>query len=79
MGGTEIHTSGFQVPVVDTTGAGDVFRGGFIAGWLAAGARTQAEDILTYANAVAAMKCRALGARTAIPRRAEVESFLASV
>jgi len=78
VGGTEIHTPGFRVPVVDTTGAGDVFRGGFIAGWLTAGARTQAEDVLTYANAVAALQCRALGARTAIPRRAEVEHLLAS-
>ena len=79
VGGMEIHTPGFRVPVVDTTGAGDVFRGGFIAGWLAGGPRTQAEDVLTYANAVAALRCRALGARTAIPRRAEVEHLLASV
>ena len=76
--GSEIHTPGFRVPIVDTTGAGDVFRGGFIAGWLAAGPRPQVEDILTYANAVAALKCRALGARTAIPRRVEVEHLLAS-
>ena len=76
--GTEIHTPGFRVPVVDTTGAGDVFRGGLIAGWLAAGPRPQAEDLLTYANAVAALKCGALGARTAIPRRAEVERLLVS-
>ena len=76
--GSEIHTPGFSVPIVDTTGAGDVFRGGFIAGWLAAGSRPQVEDILTYANAVAALKCRALGGRTAIPRRVEVEHLLAS-
>ena len=76
--GSEIHTPGFRVPIVDTTGAGDVFRGGFIAGWLAAGPRPQVEDILTYANAVAALKCRALGARTAIPRRDEVEHLLTS-
>ena len=78
VGGTEIHTPGFQVPVVDTTGAGDVFRGGFIAGWLAAGARPQVEDVLTYANAVAALKCRELGARTAIPRRTDVDRLLRS-
>ena len=76
--GTEIHTPGFRLPVVDTTGAGDVFRGGFIAGWLGAGPRPQAEDILSYANAVAALKCGGLGARTAIPRRAEVERLLAA-
>jgi sugar/nucleoside kinase (ribokinase family) len=79
VAGTEIHTPGFRVPVVDTTGAGDAFRGGFIARWLAGGDRAHVEDVLTYANAVAALKCRALGARTAIPRRAEVEQLLASV
>ena len=79
VGGTEIRTPGIRVPVVDTTGAGDVFRGGFIAGWLAGGDQSHVEDVLTYANAVAALKCRALGARTAIPRQAEVEHLLASV
>ncbi len=76
--GREIRTPGFRVPIVDTTGAGDVFRGGFIAGWLAAGSRPQVEHILTYANAVAALSCRALGARAAIPRPDEVEHLLAS-
>ena len=78
VGGKEIHSHGFTVPVVDTTGAGDVFRGGFIAGWLAGGPGVQAEEVLTYANAVAALKCRALGARTAIPNRAEVEGLLSA-
>ena len=36
------------------------------------------QDVLRYANAVAALKCRALGARTAIPSREEVERLLAS-
>lgn len=74
--GQELHTPGFKVPVVDSTGAGDAFRGGFIAGWLAAGNHAPVERILTYANAVAALKCRALGARTALPSRAVVESLL---
>jgi sulfofructose kinase len=77
VGGKEVRTAGFDVPVVDTTGAGDVFRGGFIAGWLGAGSRPQVDEVLTYANAVAALKCRALGARTGIPRQAEVEHLLA--
>ena len=76
VGGTEIRTPGFGVDVVDTTGAGDVFRGGFIAGWLLAGAAADAGDVLRYANAVAALKCRALGARAGIPTRAEVELLL---
>ena len=74
--GVEIRTRGFAVPVVDTTGAGDVFRGGFIAGWLQAGSGAVAEDVLRYANAAAALKCRALGARVGIPTRGEVEALL---
>ena len=77
-GDTEIRTPGFDVPVVDTTGAGDVFRGGLIAGWLGAGSRPSAEEVLTYANAVAALSCRAIGARTAIPSRIEVDALLAA-
>ena len=78
VGGTEIRTPAFRVPIVDTTGAGDAFRGGFIAGWLAGGDRTRVEDVLRYANAVAALNCRGLGARTAIPNQAEVEHLLAA-
>ena len=76
VGGKEIRTPGFRVPVVDTTGAGDVFRGGFIAGWLAAVPRAHAEDVLAYANAAAALNCRALGARGAIPTPEEVDELL---
>ena len=76
IGDTEVRTPGFAVDVVDTTGAGDVFRGGFIAGWLLGGAGAEAEDVLRYANAVAALKCRALGARAGIPTRGEVAALL---
>ena len=47
VGGTEIRTPSFKVPVVDTTGAGDVFRGGFIAGWLLGGPEADLRDVLT--------------------------------
>jgi sugar/nucleoside kinase (ribokinase family) len=65
------------VDCVDSTGAGDAFRGGFAAGCL----RTpngDIEDVLRYANAVAALNCRALGARSAIPTLEEVETLLAT-
>ena len=74
--GVEIRTTGFQMPVVDTTGAGDAFRGGFIAGWLAAGAAPHVEEILVYANAVAALACRRLGARGGLPTRVEVDRLV---
>ena len=77
VGDVEIRTPGFRVPVVDTTGAGDVFRGGFISGWLRGGDEAEVEDVLRYANAVAALKCRGLGAREASPTPAEVDALLA--
>jgi sulfofructose kinase len=76
-GGREIRTPGFDVQCVDTTGAGDVFRGGFAAACLRypdAGL----EDVLAYANAAAALNCRALGARGALPCADEVEHLLRS-
>ena len=74
----EIVTPGFPVSAVDTTGAGDAFRGGFIAGWLREGTGADAAETLRYANAVAALKCRALGARDGLPTAPEVETLLAT-
>ncbi len=74
--GREIRTPAFDVPVVDSTGAGDAFRGGFISGYLQAGPEADVADVLTFATAVAALKCRSLGARDGLPRAADVEQFL---
>jgi sugar/nucleoside kinase (ribokinase family) len=74
-GGREIRTAAFQVSCVDSTGAGDAFRGGFIAGCLRNPEGTL-DDALAYANAVAALNCRALGARGGIPNPDEVERLL---
>lgn len=73
--GREYRTPGFQVDCVDTTGAGDVFRGAFAAGCLRE-PDADVEDLLTYANAAAALNCRALGARGGIPTPREVEELL---
>jgi sulfofructose kinase len=72
--GREIRTPGFQVDCVDSTGAGDVFRGAFVSGCLRQ-PDDDIEDVLIYANAVAALNCRALGARGGIPTPAEVEQL----
>jgi sugar/nucleoside kinase (ribokinase family) len=74
-GGREIRTPGFAVDCVDTTGAGDAFRGGLAAACLRRPAG-DVEDILAYANAVAALNCRALGAQGGMPTPAEVDSLL---
>ena len=78
LGTEEISTPSFPVKVIDSTGAGDVFRGGFISAWLRAGDSTTAADIFRSANAAAAMKCRSLGARAGIPTQKELQTFLQS-
>jgi sugar/nucleoside kinase (ribokinase family) len=74
--GREIRTPAYEVQVVDSTGAGDAFRGGFISGYLQIGIEADVADVLTYATAVAALKCRSLGARDGLPRAADVEQYL---
>ena len=68
------YSAGFVVEAVDTTGAGDVFHGGFIYGLLAG---WEIERILDFANAMAALNCTALGARGGIRTRAEAENLIA--
>ena len=63
----------FGVNAVDTTGAGDVFHAGFIYGLLR---NWEVTDILRFANAVAALKCRAFGGRKGISSLEEVRKFL---
>ncbi len=72
-GGQILRSPAFDVPVRDTTGAGDVFHGAFIYGELRG---WELRTTLRFANATAAMKCRELGARAGIPRLSEVEAFL---
>jgi sulfofructose kinase len=74
-GGRQIQTPGFKVDCVDSTGAGDVFRGALAAAWLR-DPHGEVEDVLSYANAAAALNCRALGARAGIPVPEEVEQLL---
>lgn len=71
-----ILTNGFEVPggCRDTTGAGDSFRVGLLYGVLQ-GATVQ--ESARMANAVAALKCRAVGARTSLPDKKELFDLLA--
>lgn len=75
--GQFIESSAFAVPggCRDTTGAGDAFHGGFLFGLLSG---QDVEMSLKLANGVAALKCRDLGARTALPNRGELEEFVRS-
>jgi len=65
----------FPVAVVDTTGAGDAFHGAFA--WAIAEGLEDAE-CARIASAVAAMSCRGLGARAALPTQNQVQQFLAA-
>lgn len=67
------ESPGFEVEVVDTTGAGDVFHAGLIFGILE---RYETPHMLQFANGLAALSCRALGGRTALSTRGEVDVFV---
>jgi sulfofructose kinase len=73
-----IESPAFEVPggCRDTTGAGDAFRGGFLYGLLH---DKDLEESLKIANAVAALKCRGLGARGKLPTEDELKEFLKAV
>ncbi|MFP4058834.1 MAG: PfkB family carbohydrate kinase [Candidatus Brocadiia bacterium] len=72
-GGRVHRCPAFPVEVVDTTGCGDVFHGAFAFG-LARG--WDVGRIARFASATAALKCRALGGRTAIPTYDHVVALL---
>ncbi len=63
----------FKVNAVDTTGCGDVFHGAFIFGLLQ---KWDLNETIRFASATAALKCREIGGRTAIPDLKDVEEFL---
>ncbi|MFL6029423.1 MAG: carbohydrate kinase family protein [Gaiellaceae bacterium] len=72
--GETIDAPGFPVDAVSTLGAGDVFHGALLAGlWRELSVR----DALVRANACAALSCRALDGRSAIPSWDELEAVVA--
>ena len=75
--GQFIESPAYETPsgCRDTTGAGDAFRGGFIYGLLSG---EDVETSLKLGNAVAALKCTALGGRTALPTKLQLQEFLVS-
>ena len=76
LDGDTFHVApAFKVYVVDGTGAGDVFRAGFIYGLIQ---NWPVPELLCFANAAAALSCTKLGAIPSVPKLAEVEELLAS-
>ena len=72
-GDTLHHEPAFAVDVVDTTGAGDVFRAGVIHALLAG---LPPRELLRFANAAAAVSCTRAGAMSSVPTLAEVQQLL---
>jgi len=73
--GRLVQSPAFDVRVLDTTGAGDVFHGAFAFGRVRG---LDPEDLLRLANAAAGMSCRFPGAQGGLPTRGELMDFLAS-
>jgi sulfofructose kinase len=75
LDGDTFHVApAFTVKVVDGTGAGDVFRAGFI---YALRHKWPVPRMLRFANAAAASSCTRLGAIPSVPTLREVEALLA--
>lgn len=66
--------------IVDTTGAGDVFHGGFLYAYLYRYMDPQwgytLQDCARFASAVSYLNCLTLGGRTGIPTLEMTERFL---
>jgi sulfofructose kinase len=80
--GVHVHARGrllsfpaFEVPVVDTLGAGDVWHGAFALALAEGRDKTEATR---FASAAAALKVQRSGGRAGAPLRAEVDTFLAA-
>ena len=76
--GEELRVPAIPTEAVDTTGAGDLFRAGFIGRWLQEPAGPDVGELLRYGAAVAALNCRRPGAWTGAPRAVEVEALMRS-
>jgi sugar/nucleoside kinase (ribokinase family) len=66
-------TSAYRVPVVDTTGAGDIFHAGFIYGLLQGWELSRQMD---FACAAAALNCMKVGARGGIESVEAIEALM---
>jgi len=74
------HVPACNVPIVDTTGAGDCFLGGFLSWMLLYGdldhmAREDIYNASVYGNKVAGLSIQKVGAMSSVPTREEVENL----
>jgi sugar/nucleoside kinase (ribokinase family) len=69
-----VHRPAYDMPVVDTTGAGDIFRAGFIYGLLHG---WPVERQLDFSCAAAGLNCTAQGARGGIGPAKQIKDLMA--
>ncbi len=72
-GGASVIVPALSVDAVDTTGAGDVYRGAFVHGLIKG---WDLKHRMRFAAVAAGLKCRALGGREGLPSVEEVEKVL---
>ena len=78
--GMRVEKSGFSMKTIETTGAGDTFGGSSLNYLLEHDfdnlTEEQLSELLTFANAAAAIVTTRKGAIRAMPERAEVEAVI---
>jgi sugar/nucleoside kinase (ribokinase family) len=74
--GEVFAASGFQVEVVDTTGAGDSFAAGFVSAYVR---RAPLAECLRVGNACGALSTRKLGGTPGQPTQRELKMFLRGI
>lgn len=76
----QLEAFGGNMPIVDTTGAGDVFHGGFLYAFLHRYKKAPYDyslaDCARFASAVSYINCGTLGGRPGIPTLDMVDTFL---
>lgn len=71
--GKTIKMPSYEVEVVDTTGAGDVYHGAFIYGIIQ---NWDLKKTMKFATIAAGLKCRFIGGRAGIPTLSKVEEIM---
>lgn len=69
----QYSTTPYQVPIKDTTGAGDCFHAAFLYGFLS---DWHYQDCMDFASAASAILIQSIGARKGLPTVVDVQNFM---